>query len=151
MPRKRYPVTADEINEAVHALPDDERARWLQHVRAMIVNHAILTDEEYDTLFRRRVETNQYITFDTITDPYQYAADLLIALQSRNRRSAPKTVRRNLEICKRREENAKLWTLGRLAREYRMTKRAISKILKDPIKWRILATQLRSNDSPSVD
>jgi len=62
--------------------------------------------------------------------------------QQRDRKSNPEIVRRNLEICNRRKGNGKLWTQGRLAKEYQLDKRTIREILTDEAKWRRLAATL---------
>jgi hypothetical protein len=69
-------------------------------------------------------------------------ANLRARLAKRNRRSATKTVRRNVEICKLRNDKPKFWTLGRLAKQFKVTKRAISKVLAEEIKWNWLAAEL---------
>jgi hypothetical protein len=143
MPRKRYPATAAEIEEAVNSLSLDEQANWTAAVRAWLIDCVILTDEEHDTLLRRKAEatTSDYITFDTGVDPWQRLVDLHLQLEARNRRSDPETIRRNVEICDLRKQDRKLWSLGRLAGKYGVTKRAISFVLEEEDKWRQLAVR----------
>jgi hypothetical protein len=62
--------------------------------------------------------------------------------QQRDRKSDPETIRRNVKICDLRVQDKKLWSLARLAKEFRVTKRAISLILQGEPKWRQLAAQL---------
>ena len=65
--------------------------------------------------------------------------------EKRNRKSSPETIRRNLEICNFRKQNAKHWSHGRLARKFGVTDRAIRSVLKQEAKWRHLALKLRTD------
>jgi hypothetical protein len=56
--------------------------------------------------------------------------------QKRDRKSSPAIVRRNLEICDLRRLNPDHWSQARLAQKYKITKRAVQKILADEEKWR---------------
>jgi hypothetical protein len=64
------------------------------------------------------------------------------SLVRRNRASSPKTVCRNVEICDKREQDKKKWTLGKLAKDYKMTRQSVVNILKDEAKWRRLARKV---------
>jgi hypothetical protein len=61
--------------------------------------------------------------------------------EKRDRKSDPDTVRRNVEICNRKLEDPGLWSNKKLAREYRITPRAIGMILADEPRWRRLAAE----------
>lgn len=64
---------------------------------------------------------------------------------SRDRKSNPATIRRNVEICDLRTKDAKTWTQGKLAKKYKLSPQAIRKILSEETKWRQLATALSTN------
>lgn len=53
----------------------------------------------------------------------------------KERRSAPETVRRNIEICDRRNQDREKWTFGRLAKEYKIKRQTVLAILKEEDKW----------------
>jgi len=59
--------------------------------------------------------------------------------EKRDRGSRPQTVRRNVEICDLRRADRELWSLNRLAGQYKVSVRAISKVLEDEQHWRLLA------------
>jgi len=62
--------------------------------------------------------------------------------EDRDRKSNPKTVRRNLKICDLRKQDAGKWTLGRLAKEYGITRQTVVRILNQEAKWRRLAAKV---------
>ena len=62
--------------------------------------------------------------------------------EQRDRKSDPETIRRNVEICDLRQQDRKKWSLGRLAKHFGVTTRAITKVLANENKWRRLAQQL---------
>ena len=64
---------------------------------------------------------------------------------SRDRKSDPETVKRNVEICDLRLKDRKYWSLGRLGRKYDISKRMVTLILGEEAKWRRLAQQGGSN------
>jgi hypothetical protein len=80
----------------------------------MILKHAILTDEERDTLLRRKAEatTSDYITFETGVDPYQWVVDLHLQWEARN--AKPRKTARDDEIVRLRDEEGK--TFGEIGR-----------------------------------
>ncbi len=59
-------------------------------------------------------------------------------LTSRNRKPDPENVKRNIEMCDRRNRDKKTWSYSKLAQTYDMTKRAVAKILAEEQKWRSL-------------
>jgi len=65
--------------------------------------------------------------------------------QQRNRKSSPKTIRRNIEICDLRRRDPKHWSHGRLAKKFGVTDRMIRSVLTQEKKWRRLAIQMRIN------
>jgi hypothetical protein len=89
MRERRYPSTAAEIEEAAWLLPDDERVKWLEAVREMFINHAILTEAERQTLLRRATETAiaiHALTFETGFDPWREWAEVRLSLMEAIRR-----------------------------------------------------------------
>lgn len=64
---------------------------------------------------------------------------------SRDRKSKPATIRRNVEICDLRARDSKTWTQGKLAKKYKLTPQGIRKILSEDTKWRQLAAALSTN------
>jgi hypothetical protein len=65
--------------------------------------------------------------------------------EQRDRKSDPEIIRRNVEICDLRKQDPKKWTLGRLAKKYDVTSRAIRKTLKEEAKWRRLKAEMGTN------
>jgi hypothetical protein len=65
--------------------------------------------------------------------------------KSRDRKSSPETIRRNVEICDKRRSDKKKWSYGRLAKDYKMTRQAIERIVTEEEKWRRLAAELSTN------
>jgi hypothetical protein len=63
----------------------------------------------------------------------------------RDRKSKPETIKRNVEICDLRKKDRRKWTLGKLAKDHRVTPRAITRILSQENKWRRLAATLGTN------
>jgi hypothetical protein len=59
----------------------------------------------------------------------------------RNRKSSPEIIARNVEICDRRKQDKKHWSIGRLARAYKVSHRAITLVLQEENKWRRLAQE----------
>jgi hypothetical protein len=59
--------------------------------------------------------------------------------EKRDRKSDPETVKRNLEICVLRKKDKRKWSIAKLARQYQLTPRAITKILSAEAKWHWLA------------
>ncbi len=69
---------------------------------------------------------------------------------ARERKSDPETIRRNVEICRLRNVNPKHWSQGRLAKHFKITPRAIRKILAVESKWRKLYMTLLPESPPTV-
>jgi hypothetical protein len=67
----------------------------------------------------------------------------------RDRKSAPATVRRNVEICNLRKRDPKHWSQGQLAKKFKVSSPAIRKILKDEAKWRRLAADQDTGEPTS--
>lgn len=65
--------------------------------------------------------------------------------ERRDRHSDPEIVKRNIEICDRRKQDRRRWSIGKLARAYDLSHRAITLVLKDESKWRRLGQETRSN------
>jgi hypothetical protein len=63
-------------------------------------------------------------------------------LSRRNRKSAPATVRRNIEICDLRRKDQRTWSFRRLSNKYGITYQSIQRIIRDESKWRKLGSRL---------
>jgi hypothetical protein len=98
-----------------------------------------LSDEEFDREFHDRIRASMENYNETIA-----ALEQAKLKESRDRKSDPETVSRNVEICDLRKQDSKKWSLGRLAGKYGISKRAISLILADDVKWRQLAASLQA-------
>lgn len=61
--------------------------------------------------------------------------------EKRDRKSDPETIHRNVKICDLRKQDRKKWSLSRLAKNFDMTTRAITKILSEEAKWRRLGAK----------
>ena len=59
--------------------------------------------------------------------------------QSRDRKSDPEVVTRNVEICDLRSKDPAKWSLGRLAKKYDLPKSSIQAIIREAAKWLRLA------------
>jgi hypothetical protein len=114
----------------------------LKHARKLAKEHPSLTDEE----FERQLET-------MVTQFVQNERDAVSELvreqikKSRDRKSDPETIRRNVEICDLRKQNKKTWSQEKLAKKYEVTKQYISNVLKDEEKWRKFLSELPSDQS----
>ena len=62
----------------------------------------------------------------------------------RDRKSDPATIRRNVEICDRRKRDRKKWSLGMLAKHFKISIRAVTLVISAEIEWRSKAALLRS-------
>jgi hypothetical protein len=70
----------------------------------------------------------------------------------RNRKSDPEIIRRNVEICRLKEENPKYWTLEQLRRKYKFKHvRAVTKIVEKRAMWLRLAADLERAPQPGPD
>ena len=54
----------------------------------------------------------------------------------RDRKSAPDTIKCNVEICELRRRDPKHWSQGKLAKKFGITARAVRAIIADEAKWR---------------
>ena len=61
--------------------------------------------------------------------------------KDRDRKSAPETIKRNVEICDLRKQNKKKWSMNALGKKYDMTRQSIDEILKAEEKWRSLLAE----------
>jgi hypothetical protein len=115
---------------------------YIREARRVAKEGPDLSDEEFDRQVTARVQqaTNQVKA--------EIGAEERAKLKAtRDRQSDPETVRRNVEICDRRLQDPGHWTQGQLALEYRITKRAIRKILGNEAKWRKLARGQGTDES----
>lgn len=93
-----------------------------------------LSEEEFDKEFHERIKQS--------TELYnREVAELEGAKlkEQRDRKSDPEIVHRNVEICDHRRQDRKRWSIGKLAKTYDLSHRAITLILRDEEKWRRLA------------
>ena len=74
-----------------------------------------------------------------------HGTQLLQLLANRNRKSDPKIIMRNVEICDLRQRDSKTWTQGKLAKQYGIKPSTIREILKQEIKWREKLLKLSGN------
>ena len=112
----------------------------VRHARALIRKNprlADLTDEQVDQELDR--------SFREFGDDFAREVGALEREQlkeKRDRKSSPVTIRRNVEICDRRKQDKKKWTFGRLAKEYKIARQTVVRILNEEAKWRRRASQL---------
>ena len=109
----------------------------IKHARQLVKQNPPPSDEEFDR------ELEAQVTKFVVTE--QDAVSKLVlerAKKERDRKSSPTTIRRNVEICNRRKQDKKRWTLGRLAKEYKITRQTVVRILNEEVKWRQRADQL---------
>jgi hypothetical protein len=111
----------------LRAMPEDERFRFFQEVCATHIFPWLrqLADKHAPIAIQ-----NHYIP--------QLQEILKDQKQKRDRKHDPEIVRRNVEICDRRKEDPKAWSLKKLAAKYKISIRNITLILLDEAKWRQL-------------
>lgn len=109
-----------------------------EQARQIVRENPEITDEELRKKHEQRI-TECFGNYDAEISAME--AEKL--KQTRDRKSDPETIVRNVEICNLRRSNKKKWTLGRLQKKFAVTKRAITKILKDEEKWRRLHLKQR--------
>ena len=132
--------TADDVLAIIKALSKAERARLfraLDHLPGLARGTGyVILPEEVLTMLQK---VPSVLLKETVPELLR-AVDLLgKRLSKRNRKSDPEIVRRNVEICDRRKQDRKKWSISRLARIYDLSHRNINLILKDEQKWRRLA------------
>ncbi len=67
-----------------------------------------------------------------------------LSTQHSKRTSSPETIRRNAEMCRKRQENQKYWSLEQLRIHYNLgSTRAVTRILEDTEKWLRLEADLQ--------
>ncbi len=99
-----------------------------------------MSDEDFDREFHDRIKASMENYNKEIA-----ALERAKMKERRDRKSDPETVRRNVEICDRRKQNRKTWSIGKLAHVYKLSHRAITLILRDELKWRRLDQKTRNN------
>ena len=109
---------------------------WMiQHALAIVKEHPEATNEELYSLVNEATKES--------VEVYQEAHTELAEAQlkeKRDRKSAPETVKRNVEICDRRKADKRKWTLGKLAKQYHIARQTVVRILEQETKWRRLAS-----------
>lgn len=111
-----------------------------QEARRLAREKPQLSDEEFEKEHHERMK--QYAE---LRDREIGELERAKLKKQRDRKSDPGNVKRNLEICNRRRQDRKKWSLGKLAKTYRLTPRAITKIISEEEKWRRLAAQPGTN------
>ncbi len=103
----------------------------VEEARRLAKEGTRMSDEEFDQMVKERVMASVQKQTDAAAT---LAREEL--KEKRNRHSAPKNVRRNIEICDLRRKNPTYWSFGRLASKYRMRRQSILRILENEAKWR---------------
>jgi hypothetical protein len=127
---KALPKTAEELctylNYLVAGLPEEEQQKFWFEVNEVTRQLCNLFLEE-------------------ITKSHGRTKIFWKKLKKRNRRSSPKTILRNVELCDLRKQDRKKWTLGQLAKRYKVSTRAVTMVISEEPKWRRLEAELRRN------
>lgn len=63
----------------------------------------------------------------------------------KKKKSNPKTIHRNVEICDLRKTDRRKWSLTKLAKRFNVSVRSITKVLSEEEKWRSLFASMRGN------
>jgi hypothetical protein len=142
-------LTNRDMAQIMAEMPRDERrqacAILVEVIMPFLISNAVRLVRENPSLSNEAIEKKLASHAKKFGDDFaREAGDIereKLKIQ-RDRKSDPRTVRRNVEICDRRRQDTKRWTFGRLAREYEITRQAIVRILKEEDKWRRLAAQL---------
>lgn len=95
-----------------------------------------IADEEFDKLLNERVGERMALYDQKISE-----LERAKLKKKRDRKSDPEIVRRNVEICDRRKQDRKKWSIGKLAKTYKLSHRGITLVLRDEPKWRRLNQQ----------
>jgi len=98
-----------------------------------------MSDEEFEKKFHEHIKEQK--------EHYDHELSALATAQlkaSRDRKSDPEIILRNVKICDLRKQDKRKWSQGRLAKEFHVTARAIRKILHEEQKWRRMEAQLRT-------
>jgi hypothetical protein len=106
------------------------------HARNLAREGGNLSNEEFDSELHERVRLEMENYNQQIGE--LHAARLK---DKRDRKSDPETIQRNVQVCNLRKQDSKKWSLGRLAKQFDITKQSIQSILKEEAKWRRLASR----------
>lgn len=139
-----------------NALPLPERAPFMQqaleHVarvqRPILIQHTLEVVRRFPTLSVDEMVGEVSADYERALVELEEGISALVQhtfKDRRDRKSDPEIVRRNVEICDLRRQDRKKWTLGRLARKYGVTNRAITKVIQEESKWRRLAARPGTN------
>jgi hypothetical protein len=134
--------TAEEIDTLIFHAPPEEWKRYAE-ARYRIIEQQFSTSEidkeTLDELEQKTDELNEKVA--ALNEAY---ANQKIAeyKSSRNRKSSPKTIRRNVEICDLRKQNRRKWSLTQLAKHFKTSQRSITLVLSEEAKWRNLLSDL---------
>jgi hypothetical protein len=153
MPTRKPNKKADDVLVMVETLDSDEKSRLFE---MLFENQELLAGTGYIVIpleagkkllgLKDRMNTEMDKAVRTVLALAEDQAALEMKMAARNRRSSPEIIRRNVEICDRRKQDRKHWSLVRLARTYKVSKRTITKVLKEEDKWRRLAL-LRNSET----
>lgn len=113
----------------------------LQEARKFARDNTGMSDEEFDKHFRPHV--------NAMLENYVHQIRELEATKikaQRDRKSDPEIIKRNVEICDLRKQDAKKWTQGRLAKHFGLSSAgSIRSILAEEEKWRRLHAEMSVN------
>jgi hypothetical protein len=146
-------LTAEAIFLLLHSLSPTERSQftdmifeeviwqvfpWLtRHAITAVKQHPEASDEELYALVNEAARRS----IEEYEASYTELAEAQLK-EKRDRKSAPGTVRRNVEICDLRKQDPKKWSLGMLGKRFKLTRQTVKRILEDEAKWRRLAARL---------
>lgn len=111
-----------------------------QEARRIARESPDISDEDFDRILHERVKASQKHYDRELSSLHEARLK-----EGRDRKSDPRTIARNVEICDLRSADAKQWSLKKLANKHGLSVRAITKILNEEPKWRRLASRLGTN------
>lgn len=143
-------ISAEAIYDMAHCLTEPELYQFSKlfgdelwkSVYPQILKSAIRLARENQTATNEELERMVDAEVrDAIEEHTKSIAELERARvkEKRDRHSDVETVKRNVEICDLRNADKKLWSLRRLAKQFKVTPQYIAKILKSETEWRRLA------------
>lgn len=138
---------AELFYQQAHSLPDEEYVKLMTSMINKVlvsilpgaINHVISTLKELPeaslTEIEQAVSLKMAQGAEALVKGTEYRTKHEFA-KKRNRKSDPKTIKRNVEICDRRRRDSKTWSHGKLASEYGLSEPMIRKILTAEAEWR---------------
>lgn len=110
-----------------------------QHAREILSMNPSISDDEFHKDIHAKVEK---FVMDTKSQAAQQEKEILES--KRNRKPDPKTIRRNVVICKLNDEKPNL-TYGQLGKQFNLSPSSIRDILEERSKWFSLADKQTLN------